>query len=228
MSTYELLIQLSPRQYDVEAYPVLLGTEAVINKALSFRFNSYYGTVTDHGLRQQLVTAATRADATIKVLPSATNIRKHNIAIVNKTIPESQLVQVAREVCRASFGCVGGQGLGHVSVVLVHGERHDAFSREMVRATRHLFPSSGRHAGMRDLCPLNVTETEISTLGAAVKEGNLVCGGEWDAATGWFAPTILENVNVKSSLLATPLAGPILPLVPFHSTEEAIRIAQDM
>lgn len=57
--------------------------------------------------------------------------------------------------------------------------------------------------------------------------GTVVCGGEGDAATRYFPPTIVVDPDVESPLMQTEIFGPILPVLAVDSIEDAIGFVND-
>ncbi|TDL22725.1 NAD-aldehyde dehydrogenase [Rickenella mellea] len=55
-------------------------------------------------------------------------------------------------------------------------------------------------------------------------KGSIVIGGETDAAQKFIAPTIVKDVTPGDSLMSQELFGPILPIIPVKSVDEAIEI----
>lgn len=53
-------------------------------------------------------------------------------------------------------------------------------------------------------------------------KGDIVIGGETDEARRWIAPTVVKDVKEGDSLLSDEIFGPILPIVPVDSLEEAL------
>ncbi|KZP16930.1 aldehyde dehydrogenase [Athelia psychrophila] len=56
----------------------------------------------------------------------------------------------------------------------------------------------------------------------AASTGTVVVGGETDASEKYIAPTIVKDVKFDDALMQDELFGPILPIVPVDSVEEAI------
>jgi len=57
-------------------------------------------------------------------------------------------------------------------------------------------------------------------------EGKIFIGGESDQSTLFFAPTILTDVSLNSAVMQEEIFGPILPVIPYKSTQEAIDIVK--
>jgi len=52
--------------------------------------------------------------------------------------------------------------------------------------------------------------------------GTVSAGGQSDPATRYIAPTLLTNVDLDSPLMSEEIFGPLLPIVPVDSIDEAI------
>lgn len=64
----------------------------------------------------------------------------------------------------------------------------------------------------------------------AVKKGAVIqCGGTVDELDGglWCRPTVLTQVNHSMKVMTEETFGPIMPVMPFSTTEEAIQLAND-
>lgn len=53
-------------------------------------------------------------------------------------------------------------------------------------------------------------------------KGELVIGGESDAARKYIAPTVYKDVPFEDSLMSQEIFGPIIPIVPVKDLDEAI------
>lgn len=48
------------------------------------------------------------------------------------------------------------------------------------------------------------------------------CGGECDITARYFAPTLLENVDLSAKIMKEEIFGPLLPLIPFKDFAQAV------
>ncbi len=55
-----------------------------------------------------------------------------------------------------------------------------------------------------------------------MKNGKIVLGGETDAEQRFISPTILEGVNPEAPVMQEEIFGPLLPVLTFERTEQAI------
>lgn len=56
------------------------------------------------------------------------------------------------------------------------------------------------------------------------KGATIITGGQYNAETRYFAPTILDNVNEDMKIMHEEIFGPILPIVGYDKKEEVIQI----
>jgi len=69
-----------------------------------------------------------------------------------------------------------------------------------------------------------VNERHVKRLSDLLNDGGKVYyGGDIDAASGYISPTIVTDVNVNSKLMTDEIFGPILPVVPVDSMDDAIK-----
>jgi succinate-semialdehyde dehydrogenase/glutarate-semialdehyde dehydrogenase len=63
---------------------------------------------------------------------------------------------------------------------------------------------------------------------AVARGATVVCGGSRPEHRGYFYnPTVLSNVSAEAALMSTEIFGPVAPVVPFDTEEEAVRLAND-
>lgn len=58
-------------------------------------------------------------------------------------------------------------------------------------------------------------------------KGKVVVGGDNDDTERYIAPTIVTGVTVDDTLMKEELFGPILPIIPVNSVDEAIQFVND-
>jgi aldehyde dehydrogenase (NAD+) len=71
-------------------------------------------------------------------------------------------------------------------------------------------------------------ESVVSLLTDAVETGaNVAAGGQHDAETNFVAPTVLTNVPLDTEVMQEEIFGPLLPVIPYESLDEALQIIND-
>lgn len=106
--------------------------------------------------------------------------------------------------------------------LLVQRSVHQPLVQEMVAALRWMFGSNVQASG--DYGRI-VNPQHFQRLLGYLAQGAVRAGGEHDATDLFLAPTLLENVPADAPLMHEEIFGPILPIVPFESIDDAIAIA---
>lgn len=68
-----------------------------------------------------------------------------------------------------------------------------------------------------------VNDRAFERVSSYLECGRVVAGGRSDAAERYIEPTLLADVDVDSPVMQEEIFGPVLPMIPFDSTDEAIR-----
>jgi aldehyde dehydrogenase (NAD+) len=71
-----------------------------------------------------------------------------------------------------------------------------------------------------------INEKRFDKLLSYLKYGNIIYGGKHDRSKCWIAPTLIENVQMDSPLMTEEIFGPLLPVITFNTTEEAMQIVK--
>ncbi|GGK72410.1 NAD-dependent succinate-semialdehyde dehydrogenase [Ornithinimicrobium pekingense] len=107
----------------------------------------------------------------------------------------------------------------------------EEFGARLARRMGALTVGDGTHEGV-DVGPLidEAALEKVTTLTAdAVERGaTVLCGGEPGEGPGFFyPPTVLTGVPTDARMSAEEIFGPVAPLTPFSTEEEAVRLAND-
>jgi succinate-semialdehyde dehydrogenase/glutarate-semialdehyde dehydrogenase len=132
-------------------------------------------------------------------------------------------------------GCAGaGQARGSVERVYVAREVFPRFLEELVSGARALTVGDPADPGVQvgPLASSRRVEYLSELVREAVEQGATVhCGGALTPAAtnggAFYAPTVITGASPESRLMREPLDGPVLALVPVHSVDEAIQLAND-
>jgi len=71
-----------------------------------------------------------------------------------------------------------------------------------------------------------INAKRFDTLVAYLQQGRLIVGGEYDKASLYIAPTIMDAVFPGATVMQEEIFGPILPLITFNNREEAMQIVR--
>ena len=103
--------------------------------------------------------------------------------------------------------------------VLVERSVQNALIEEMKRAITSMFGSDPLHSS--EIGHI-INEKHFSRLVSLLDQGKLVWGGQLDPNTLKIAPTLLVDVPLDSDLMQQEIFGPLLPLIPYDSFEQAL------
>lgn len=89
-------------------------------------------------------------------------------------------------------------------------------------------PLSGKRIDMGPLVSLEQQKNVSEQVDDAIKKGaRVLCGGKCLPGGAYYEPTIIVNINSNMRIWKEEVFGPVLPIVPFSTIDEAIRLAND-
>jgi aldehyde dehydrogenase (NAD+) len=108
--------------------------------------------------------------------------------------------------------------------MLVHESVHDALLQRMTMAVREFYGANPRNS--RDYARI-VNEQHFDRLCSLIDDEKVVLGGETDRRERYIAPTFMDGVTMDDAVMAEEIFGPLLPIMPVASLEQAIeRVSQ--
>lgn len=69
-----------------------------------------------------------------------------------------------------------------------------------------------------------INKDNVIRLSSLMRSGQLVCGGEYDTADCYVAPTIIKDVAPDDPIMQEEVFGPVLPVIDFENFEEVYGI----
>ncbi|MCE9598165.1 MAG: aldehyde dehydrogenase family protein [Spirochaetia bacterium] len=122
-----------------------------------------------------------------------------------------------------------GQACIAPDYALVHKDRYADFVQKMSRTVEKYYGDSPEARKTSEHYARIITERHHTRLKGlvdkAIEQGaKLVLGGTADASEKYLAPTLLTDVPIHSPIMKEEIFGPVLPIVPVDSVEEAIGI----
>lgn len=135
-----------------------------------------------------------------------------------------------RAVAGAAWGALTNTGQSCTSVerILVQEPVYGKFRDRLLEQVKTLRLGVDRD-GNAEL-GLMTNDMQVSVvaehLDDALKKGaRLLSGGEWDRKSRAIPPLLIENITPEMKIFHEETFGPVLPLIPFKSEEEAVRLA---
>jgi succinate-semialdehyde dehydrogenase/glutarate-semialdehyde dehydrogenase len=107
----------------------------------------------------------------------------------------------------------------------------DEFVEKFTKAVRSIKVGNGLEAGVTQgplIEPAALEKVERHVADALSKGAKLITGGKPSALGGTFyEPTILTNITNDMLITHEETFGPVAPIIPFDSDEEALRLANN-
>lgn len=107
--------------------------------------------------------------------------------------------------------------------VLVHEHVYNEFIQAAESALESFFGSNPQQSESYGRI---VNKKRIDVLKSYLDQGEIICGGVYDESALYFAPTLMKNIKLDSSLMREEIFGPILPIISYTSKEEALKTVE--
>ena len=107
--------------------------------------------------------------------------------------------------------------------VLVEAEVKDAFIAEMKTTISSFYADAKQSNDYGKV----VNGKRLDKLISYLTDGTVIAGGEYEKATLYMAPTLLDNVTPSAPVMTDEIFGPILPVLAFNNKEEALKIVTE-
>ena len=107
--------------------------------------------------------------------------------------------------------------------VLVHEAVKEKFMNKLKETITKFYtadPSSSNDYGKI------INEKRFDKLVSYLSQGKIVYGGQHSKSELYIAPTVLEDVSLDAALMREEIFGPLLPVISYDNTEEAMQIVQ--
>lgn len=143
-------------------------------------------------------------------------------AFVLEDATDSDLAIIARRIVWARF-TNAGQTCVAIDYVLAHEKVKAKLVKELVKVISEDFYSGldAKDPTFTHIIHLRAYENLANMI--AKTKGNVVVGGQTDAATRFIAPTVIDNVNWDDSTMQQEIFGPILPILTYSDLEDAVQ-----
>ncbi|KAG8949956.1 hypothetical protein FRC00_007906 [Tulasnella sp. 408] len=217
METSALLAELFPKYLDPECYAVVNGAVAETSKLLSLRWDHIFFTGSPT-VGKIVATAAAQ-----HLTPVTLELGGKSPVFVDASPSGSNFALAARRILWGKT-LNTGQTCMAPDYVLIERSRQDEFVEELRKVYEDFWPAADGGARGSDSLSRIVNERQFDRLKAMLDktDGKVVLGGECVREELFIAPTVVKDCTGDDSLLADEIFGPILPIVPVDSTEEAL------
>jgi aldehyde dehydrogenase (NAD+) len=209
-ATSALIADIYPRYLDPDCVAVVRGGVAESTELLAERFDHIFYTGNDVVGRVVLTAAAKH------LTPVTLELGGKSPAYVDRS---ADLDVTAKRLSWAKFyNC--GQTCVAPDYALVHRDLYEAFLTKLVVTARTMW---GRDPLLNaDYGRIVNTHHHARVMRLIASGGTLALGGQADAAQRYIAPTILREVHESAAVMREEIFGPVLPVLPVDSVEQAI------
>ncbi|NBQ40890.1 MAG: aldehyde dehydrogenase family protein, partial [Alphaproteobacteria bacterium] len=165
--------------------------------------------------------------STHKIVPAFLELGGNDPLIITASADLERATDVAlRATCLAT-----GQACQSIERVYVHRSLYDRFVARLVEKARAVEPNwPDIHAGTIGpfIFPKQAEVVAAQLTDAKAKGAKILCGGEIEDHGGkWLRPTVVVDVDHSMSLLRDETFGPVIPVMPYDTLDEAIALAND-
>ncbi|MEM6431062.1 MAG: CoA-acylating methylmalonate-semialdehyde dehydrogenase [Deinococcota bacterium] len=149
-------------------------------------------------------------------------------------LPDADMEMTSRILADSAFGCAGQRCLA-TSVAVTVGDAKHEFSERIADAATSRNVGYGMNDGVT-MGPVISGESKSRIEGlvqTGLNEGaNARVDGRNPAVSGYesgffISPTVLENVDPKSTVATTEIFGPVLSMIHVDNVEDAIKVVND-
>jgi aldehyde dehydrogenase (NAD+) len=210
----EVLGTLVAKYMDNDAVALIEGGVQETTELLAQKFDHIF--YTGNGKIGRVVMAA----AAVNLTPVTLELGGKSPVIVD----ESANIEVsARRVAWGKW-LNAGQTCVAPDYVLVNEKVQDRFVDALRGVLKDFYGDDPRSS---DSYGRIVSPRHFDRLVSLMKGGSPIIGGETDAADRYVAPTVLGNVNMDSPLMQEEIFGPLLPIIPVKSLDQAVDFIND-
>lgn len=208
-ATSKVLAELTPKYMDSSAITLVEGGVPETTELLAQQFDHIF--YTGNGTVGRIVMAAAAQHLT----PVTLELGGKSPVIVDKS---ANIDVAARRIAWGKW-LNAGQTCIAPDYILVDNAVKQKLIDGIAASIRDFY---GDDVAASDSYGRIVSDRHFARLSQMMSGGTVVVGGETDAATRYIAPTVLDNVDMSSQLMAEEIFGPLLPVIGVSSTDEAI------
>ena len=189
------------------------GAKVVVSMMDGFRFDHifYTGSIP--------VGKSIYQKAAEKLVPVTLELGGKSPAIVHA---DADIAVAARRIAFGKF-LNTGQTCIAPDYVLVHKDVKEKFTGKLTEVIRKFYSDDAVNNYNYGKI---INEKRFDKLITYLAEGTIIYGGKYDKQQLFIEPTVLEDVRLDSPLMIEEIFGPLLPVIPFQTTAEAMHIVE--
>ncbi len=135
---------------------------------------------------------------------------------------DANIKVAARRIAMTSFSNCGQMCVAP-DYILAHVSIKDKLVQALKTSLQQFY---GANPKEHDNYGRIINEKQFDRLVKYLSQGKIVHGGNYDKASLYIEPTLLENINMNDAVMKEEIFGPILPVLSFNTKEEALKIIE--
>jgi aldehyde dehydrogenase (NAD+) len=135
---------------------------------------------------------------------------------------DANIAVAARRIAVTKFSNAGQMCVAP-DYVLVHTSAKEKMVKSLIESIGSFYTGANGDYNYGKI----INEKQFNRLTGLLKQGKIVFGGKHDISKLYIEPTIMENVPLDASMMKEEIFGPILPIIPFNTIEEAKQVIQN-
>ena len=217
--TSKLIYDLIAGLFDENEVAVIIGDRHIADTILTLPFDFIFFT------GSPAVGKKVMGHAAHHLAPVLLELGGKSPVIVDKS---ANITQAAERIMWAKF-VNAGQTCVAPDYLLIHESQLETFIAASKRILAQRFGKTAEEQqNSPDFCRM-VTQSSCEHLNhlldTSVQQGAVIeTGGTIDVESRYIAPTLLTNIIKDSPIMKEEIFGPILPIIPFHSTDDALQL----
>ncbi|TFY56827.1 hypothetical protein EVJ58_g7401 [Rhodofomes roseus] len=214
-ATSALMGELVSKHLDQDVYRLVNGAIPETTKLLELPWNHIL--YTGNGRVAKIVSHAAAEHLT----PLTLELGGKSAVIID---PKCDLPTAAKRILWGKVANAGQICLAP-DYVLVPRQFQDTFVAALQRAFNEFFPVDPLKAPEGTMAHV-ISDAHVQRLKRLLDatRGTIAIGGQVDAARRFIVPTVVKDVKTDDALMSEEIFGPILPVLPVDSVDEAIEI----
>ena len=213
--TSKILVTIIQNVFPSEWVSVAEGDVTVATTLLKMRWDYIFYT----GSTQ--VGRIVAQEAAKHLTPTTLELGGKSPCIVEASAP---IQKTARRIVWGKFlNC--GQTCIAPDYVLVHQEIKEALGNALIKEIKQAF---GEKPQMSEDFGRIINKNHFERLLKTIKKQDILYGGESDSKDCYISPTLVNEPDLKSSLMQEEIFGPILPIISYDKEETIDSIIQDL
>ncbi len=135
---------------------------------------------------------------------------------------DANLKVAARRIAMTKFNNAGQMCVAP-DYILVHQSKKDQLIEELKKTILQFF---GTNAAESYNYGKIINEKQFNRIINYLQDGKVIYGGKFNKEQLYIEPTLLDEVSMDAAVMKDEIFGPILPVIGYNTTEEALAVIQ--